>query len=105
MLATTFKIVRSGLESDPSLTPADRTRIMALVRDGATPRTKLESPPPDPSPRLLRRAEVARRLSCSLRTVDNLPIKKIKLPGRKRAAGFLECDVNRLLSQSLEATP
>jgi hypothetical protein len=98
MLATTLKIVRSGLEADPTLTPADRTRLMAGLRNGATPQSKSESPPPDNTPRLLRRGEVARRLSCSLRTVDKLPIKKVKLPGRQRAAGFLEGDVNALLA-------
>jgi len=29
--------------------------------------------------------------------VDKLPIKKVKLPGRSRAAGFLESDINALL--------
>jgi hypothetical protein len=29
--------------------------------------------------------------------VDKLPIKKVKLPGRQRAAGFLEGDVNALI--------
>ena len=98
MLETTFQIVKCGLQADPSLTPADRTRLMAILRNGAAPRSKTESPPPDNTPRLLRRAEVARRLSCSLRTVDKLPIKKVKLPGRQRAAGFREGDVNALLA-------
>jgi predicted DNA-binding transcriptional regulator AlpA len=98
MLATTIKIVRSGLESDPTLTSADRAKLMAVLRNGAMPRTKPETPPPDNPPRLLRRAEVASRLSCSLRTVDKLAIKKVKLPGRQRAAGFLESDINALLA-------
>jgi len=97
MLATTIEIIRSGLKSDPTLTPADRTRLMAVLRNGVTPH-KPDCPAPDNTPRLLRRAEVARRLSCSLRTVDNLPIKKVKLPGRQRAAGFREGDVNALLA-------
>ena len=97
MLATTIKIVRSGLESDPTLTPADRSRLMAVLRNGVTPH-KPDCPATDNTPRLLRRAEVARRLSCSLRTVDKLPIKKVKLPGRQRAAGFREGDVNALLA-------
>jgi hypothetical protein len=96
MLGTTLKILRVGLESDPSLTPADRARLMAAIRDCVTPH-KPATQPPDNSPRLLRRAEVARRLSCSLRSVDKLPVKKFKLPGRKRAAGFLESDINTLL--------
>jgi len=83
MLPTTIKIVRSGLESDPTLTPADRNRLMAGLRHDAKPRTRLEV--------------VAKRLSCSLRTVDKLPLTKIKLPGRQRAAGFLESDINALL--------
>jgi hypothetical protein len=97
MLATTIEIIRSGLKSDPTLTPADRTRLMAVLRNGVTPH-KPDCPAPDNTPRLLRRAEVARRLSCSLRTVDKLPIKKVKLPGRQRAAGFREGDVNALLA-------
>jgi len=97
MLPTTIKIVRSGLESDPTLTSTDRNRLMAVLRNGVTPRSKTDFVSPDVVPRLLRRAEVARRLSCSLRTVDKLPLTKVKLPGRQRAAGFLEADVNALL--------
>ncbi len=96
MLPTTIEIIRSGLKSDPSLSPADRTRLIALLRNGqATPKGE---PPAERVPCILRRAEVARRLSCSLRTVDKLPIQKVKLPGRQRAAGFLEGDVNALLA-------
>ena len=98
MLTTTINIIRCGLEADPTLTPADRARIIAAVRDGANPRTSPEAPPPVLRPQLLRREEVSRRLACSLRTVDKLPLKKIKLPGRQRAAGFLESDVNALLA-------
>lgn len=98
MLATTIKILRSGLEADPTLTPADRTRIMTALRNGERPSKAAPGPAPAPGPRLLRRGEVAQRLSCSLRTVDKLPIRKVKLPGRTRAAGFLESDVNRLLA-------
>jgi hypothetical protein len=95
MLQTTVEIIRSGLKGDPSLTPTDRARLIALLRNGqAAPKVE---PTAERVPRILRRAEVARRLSCSLRTVDKLPIKKIKLPGRQRAAGFLESDVNTLL--------
>lgn len=85
------------MESDPTLTPADRNRLMAGLRHDAKPRTRLEVFAPVNAPQLLRRAEVAKRLSCSLRTVDKLPLTKIKLPGRQRAAGFLESDINALL--------
>ena len=53
------------------------------------------------APRLLRRAEVARRLALSVRAVDKLAaagiLAKFRLPGRTRAAGFLEADVHGLL--------
>ncbi len=53
-------------------------------------------------PRLVRRAEAARRLSRSLRFVDKLAasgvLPKRRLPNRKRAAGFLESDLNALIS-------
>jgi hypothetical protein len=39
-------------------------------------------------------------MSCCIRTVDNLPLRKVKLPGRTRAAGFLESDVNALMEQA-----
>jgi len=101
MLPTTKKIVRSGLESDPTITPADRTRLMAILCNGVTPH-KLDCPAPDNIPRLLRRAEVARRLSRSLRFVDQLAAKGIlskhKLPGRVRATGILASDVDKLIT-------
>jgi len=97
MLATTLDIIRSGLKSDPTITVAERQKLLVVLRNGATPQSKTDAPP-DNAPRLLRRAEVALRLACSLRTVDKLPLKKVKLPGRQRAAGFREADVNALLA-------
>jgi len=97
MLSTTLDVLKAGLKADPTVSAADRARLLALLRMGAAP----DAPPPHPAdvvPRILRRAEVAHRLAVSLRTVDKLPIKKIKLPGRTRAAGFLEADVNALLT-------
>jgi predicted DNA-binding transcriptional regulator AlpA len=99
MLHTTLEIVRSGLKADPTLTPQDRARLLAALREPAaqksTPEIFTES-------RLVRRAEVARRLSCSLRTVDKLAasgvLAKRKLPGRLRASGFLASDVDSLIT-------
>lgn len=97
MLATTLQIIKSGLQADPSLTPADRSRLLALVRQ------KPEKPEriTDSAARIIRRREAAARLSCSLRTIDKLHaqgiLRKRKLPGRVRASGFLESDVERLI--------
>ena len=55
--------------------------------------------------RLLRRHEVARRLSVSLRTVDNWAreglLAKKRLPGRKRACGFNSVEVDKLITHGV----
>ena len=99
MLPTTIEIIRSGLKGDPSLSPADRARMIALLRNGqAAPKAE---PPAERVPCLIRRIEVARRMSCSLRTLDKLAasgvLTKRKLPGRVRASGFLASDVDALI--------
>jgi hypothetical protein len=96
MLSTILDVCRASLKADPTVSATDRTRLLAILRGGGAPDTP-PATPPDTTPRILRRAEVGRRLAVSLRTVDKLPIKKVKLPGRSRAAGFLESDINALL--------
>jgi len=100
MLApTTLEIIRSALRADPNATPADRKRHLNYLRYG----TVVEKPSPTqtPTPRIIRRDEAARLLSSSLRLVDRLAqegtLKKVTLPGRKRAAGFLEADIRALM--------
>lgn len=99
MLETTFDAVRAVLRSDPTVSPVERSRLLALLRQ--SPPAKTETPV-EMVPRVLRRNEVAQRLSCSLRTVDKLPLAKVILPGRKRAAGFREAEVNALIAGSKE---
>ena len=57
------------------------------------------------TPRILRRAEVASRLGCSLRTVDHWAgcklLSKVRLPGRVRCAGFRESDICALIADGL----
>jgi hypothetical protein len=98
MLASTTQIIRSALQADPSLNPRDRAQVLASLRE------KSKNPKSDAvpaAPRLIRRAEAARRLGYSLRMVDRLSqegvLQKRKLPNRKRASGFLESDINTLL--------
>lgn len=90
MSAANIEIARLAIRG---LSAKDRA---ALLRD-LTAQTA-EQPPE----RLLRRAEVARRLSCSLRLVDLLAARgqltRIKLPGRQRGNGFLESEVSALLA-------
>ena len=99
MLDTTQDAVKAMLRADPSLTPADRNRILATIRNHG--RTPVNADPTTPEPRLIRRADAARRLGCSLRAVDNWTragiLRKVTLPGRTRAAGFRESDIVALI--------
>jgi hypothetical protein len=85
------------LRLDSTIRPAERNRIIQKLKcvDG-------EETKPSVSQRLLRRRDVAERLCLSLRTVDKLHkegfLQKVRLPGRVRAAGFREEDVNNLLN-------
>jgi hypothetical protein len=98
MLNTTIEILRSGLKADPTLTPQDRTRLLAALREPAAQKSE---PVSSAEPRWVRRKEVANRMSRSLRFVDKLAasgfLKKRKLPGRVRASGFLASDVDGLI--------
>jgi hypothetical protein len=94
MLKTTRDAIRSILATDPTIPTAERSQILTSLdhpatTTGATPR------------RILRRAEVAKLLSCTTRTVDTLArsgtLRRIHFPGRKQGAGFNLADVEALL--------
>ena len=101
MLTTTLDAVRAVLKADPALTPSDRARIVASVRnhgkDGDPPRKGAVA-----EKRIIPRAEVARRFNRSLRFVDHLgkagTLRRVKLPGRQRSCGFLAEEVERVLA-------
>lgn len=98
MLNTTLEIVRSGLKADPTISPQERMRLLAVLRE---PAAQKPARPTSIEPRLILRAEAARRFSRSLRFVDKLAasgvLVKRKLPGRVRASGFLASDVDALI--------
>lgn len=74
----------------------ERAELLATFAPTAPTATPSNTPP-----RILRRAEVAQRLARSKRAVDRLAadgvLRKVRLPGRARAAGFLESDVVALI--------
>lgn len=98
---TLLDVFRARLKADQTLPVAERNRLLALL-DTNTTSNSSEVCANQPQ-RILKRKEVARRFSVALKTVDRLPIKKITLPGRKRASGFLESDVNALIQASIAA--
>lgn len=99
MLSTTFDVFKAALRSDPTVSAPDRTQYLALLRKGLGALSTNTAAPS--APRILRRKAAAERLGRSLRSVDMLAqqgiLRKIKLPGRQRGAGFLEDEVNKLL--------
>jgi hypothetical protein len=99
MMSHTIEIIRTALKADNTVSASDRARVLATIRNGGS---KASEPARVAEPRLIRRAEAAHRLGCSLRLVDRLAkdgaLVKRKLPGRKRAAGFLEADVLGLIT-------
>ena len=96
MTTSTLDIIKSVLKNDPTLNPADISRIVGVMQ---APKQEADQEPE--KPRILRRSEVAKRLSVSTRSVDLYTAKgllrKVKLPGQSRAAGFLESDLNKLI--------
>ena len=99
MLASTLELIRAGLKTDTTLSPGDRAKILALLRNGTPPPEQ----PADTGPRLLRRREAAARLGRTVRSIDQLCqqgiLVKRKFPGRKRSAGILESSLTAAISQ------
>ncbi|HXR05586.1 MAG TPA: hypothetical protein VN836_12850 [Verrucomicrobiae bacterium] len=99
MLPTTIKLIRGVLDTDATITAKQRDRFIAFIRNGDD--VAPEQPTAD---RILRRGEVAKLLSRSTRGVDMLTrqglLKKIKLPGRTRCAGFKLSAVNEFIENA-----
>jgi hypothetical protein len=100
MLESTLELIRAGLKTDPTLSSAERTRVLMILRNqGKQPRLAQID---HPVPRIIRRKQAAERLNSSLRFVDLLArqgvLKKCVLPGRQRAAGILESSLLAVLT-------
>jgi hypothetical protein len=94
MLQTTLTAAAAMLRADPTLTTADRGRLLKLLRrDGREP----EPPAAAPEERIVRRAEAGRLLSVTLRAIDAWAaagiLPRVRLPGRRRGLGFRLRDI------------
>ncbi len=102
MLPTTADAMKALLRADPSLTPTDRARIIGAVRNHGREEQPVKVAAGPRESRVLPRAEVARRFNRSLRFVDHLAkagiLRRVKMPGRQRACGFLAEEVDRLMA-------
>lgn len=104
MLPTTLDLVRTALKTDPTLSIEQRTRLIAALRQAEKPIAPAPATAPTtaPAPQVITRQQAAKMLGRSLRYVDRLAeaqhLRRVKLPGRKRAIGFLESELRGLVS-------
>jgi len=101
MLPTTMEAMKALLKTDPALTPLDRQRIVETLRThGRQP--EMARAPATRDKRILSRRDVAQRFNRSLRFVDHLAkagtLRRVTLPGRQRACGFVADEVERLMA-------
>jgi len=101
MLPTTLEAIRALLKTDSTLTPEDRSLIITLIRNHGKAGEYGKSLMPEK--RIIRRSEVAKRLSVSLRTVDKLVSKgilhKARFPGRGRSCGLMAEDIDKFMDE------
>ena len=97
MRQTTARMIEVYLRADDSLDAAARKRLLSRLNIAPS-----DEPPAPPTDRLLRRAEVGKMLARSAKTVDRLAaagiLRRVILPSRKRAAGYLLSDLHALIS-------
>ena len=100
MNPATYEIIKTTLKSDMTLTPDDRKRLLLLLRQGAKAPEKQKSIGAEP--RILRRSEAAKRLGVTIRAIDKWSqegiLRRVRLPGRTRGCGFLESEINTLMT-------
>ena len=104
MLDSTIELIRAGLKTDQTLSVAERTRLLIILRNhGEKSPQQAEQ---TVTPKIIRRKQAAERLNSSLRFVDLLArqgvLKKCVLPGRKRAVGILESSLSSALTKQAE---
>ena len=92
MLDSTIELIRAGLKTDVTLNAADRTRLVALLRNGGAQPQSI--PPAQDTPRIYSREQAAELLgNRTPRYVDQLCkrglLKKFVPRGNVRAIGIL----------------
>lgn len=107
MLPTTADAMNALMKADPSLTSSDRHRIMAAVRNHGRVAPAKQPGAGRLETRVLQRTDVARRFGRSVRFVDKLAgqgvLRRVRLPGRVRACGFLAEEVERVMAGGEDA--
>jgi hypothetical protein len=99
-----MKFVVAMFRADDSIEPRERSRLIALLKNGGT---TAEQTSRMTAPKVVQRAEAARMLGRSLRLVDSLArrglLRRVKLPGQQRALGLRADDVQNLVESATVA--
>jgi hypothetical protein len=97
MRTQTLVAVKAILESDPFHTKADRDQLLNALGLGDSANGILGK-----GDRIVTFEEAAQRLACTKRTlhhiVDRGGLVKVRLPGSTKAHGFLQSDIDSLLT-------
>ena len=98
---TAMTAVKAVLRTVPTLTPADVAEIVVDIRNRGRGIARPPAAATVKEKHILTRGDVAARFNRSVRYVDRLAvdgiIRRVKLPGRKRACGFLAEEVERVM--------
>lgn len=82
------------LSADPSVNPEDRKALVETLKQGVKTETKPEQ--------VLRRKETAKRFGVTVKAVDQWAragiLMPIRLPGKSRAIGFRESQINDVIA-------
>jgi hypothetical protein len=106
-LATTLEAIKAILRSDPSVSEAERKRLLNILRKGLDAEVKPKPTEQPAAPVVVSYANAAARSNRSVRSIHQLCkqglLSKCKLPGRTRAAGVLESELNALIAGSAQS--
>ena len=101
MNTQTLAGIAALIRADPTVDTRERTRLLALLRQGGVPSVQQAAASPR---RVIQRAEAARLLDRSLRYVDGIArrglVRRVKMPGHKRAMGVRADDLSTLIEAS-----
>jgi hypothetical protein len=103
MTTTTLEILKAALSADPSITPAQRSRLLKMARNGDGEPEKNGNG--HGSPRIYSRAEAARLLGGkTARYVDQLAarglLQKFVPAGNRRAIGVTSVSLESLIGSA-----
>ena len=99
-----MELISTALRADSTVAPAERLKLLALLRKGKDVPAKARNPISPQLPSIVRPAQAAVRLGRTVRSVHRFCreglLVKVKFPNHKRAAGITEESLAALIHAS-----